>query len=294
MITKQLNFYSNTYRLSGNLYLPDNIKNGDKLPCLVACSGYMGLNVIYPALFARGMTLKGYAVFGFDYRGFLDNEGSAGVCKLEEQVEDIRNAVAFCTTLSEVKKDSIGVIAWAMAAGLAAKAASYRNGIISAVAGLNGFYCGERWMRQVFSYTDFIKMKTEITDERIRMAKEGTRKYSNPFHFYPLDSDTDYVVKANLYTVNGYGQEISLELGESLMDFDAEETAWKINVPFFVGHGKYNLLHPINESEEFFKALNCPKTFYYIEGKHNDFMFDGHPVFNQLLDELDKFFRFLF
>ena len=112
MITKQMTFYSNTYRLAASLYLPDDYKEGNKLPCLVACSGYMGLNVIYPALFARGMTPKGYAVFGFDYRGFLDNEGPAGVCKLEEQVEDIRNAVAFCTTLPEVKADSILLYAY--------------------------------------------------------------------------------------------------------------------------------------------------------------------------------------
>lgn len=293
MITKQMTFYSNTYRLAASLYLPDDYKEGNKLPCLVACSGYMGLNVIYPALFARGMTPKGYAVFGFDYRGFLDNEGPAGVCKLEEQVEDIRNAVAFCTTLPEVKADSIGVIGWAMAAGLAAKAAAYDERI-KAVAGLNGFYCGERWMSKVFSYADFMKMKAEIASERVRMAKEGVRKYANPFHFYPLDPETDGVVQANLYTVDGYGQEISLEVGESIIDFDAEETAWKIDVPFFVAHGKYNLLHPVSESEDFFSTLNCEKKFYLIEGKHNDFMFDNHPVFTELLNEMDKFFRFLF
>ena len=90
MITKEMCFYSNGYRLSAALYLPDHYEEGQKLPCIIPNSGYMGLNAIYPSLYARALTARGYAAFGFDYRGFLDDEGPAGVCKLEEQVEDIK------------------------------------------------------------------------------------------------------------------------------------------------------------------------------------------------------------
>ena len=92
MITKEMYFYSNGYKLKAALYLPDGCEEGEKLPCIIPNSGYMGLNEIYPALYARALTAMGCAAFGFDYRGFLDNGGPAGVCKLEEQVEDIRNA----------------------------------------------------------------------------------------------------------------------------------------------------------------------------------------------------------
>lgn len=290
MVTKDFEFYSNCYRLAAKLYLPDDYKEGDKLPCVIPNSGYMGLNEIYPALFARQLTKRGYACFGFDYRGFLDNEGPAGVCKLDEQVEDIRNAVTFAGTLAEVDADRIGLLGWGMAAGLVAKATEQDNRV-KAVAGLNGFYCGKRWLGQVFAYKDVVAMKKEIEEEKIRLVKEGTRKFSNPFHFYPLDPDTEGVVKDNLYTVPGYGQEISLELGQSLMEWDAEKNIADIKVPFFVGHGKYNLLHPITESELFFEKLEGEKTFYAIEGKHNDFMFDGHEVLEALSDRLAEFFK---
>lgn len=133
-------------------------------------------------------------------------------------------------------------------------------------------------------------MKKEIEEEKIRLVKEGTRKFSGPFHFYPLDPDTEDVVNDNLYTVPGYGQEISLELGQSLMEFDAEKNIEDIKVPVFVGHGKYNLLHPITEAEYFYEKVKARKIFYAIEGKHNDFMFDGNEVLEALADRLAEFF----
>ena len=161
---------------------------------------------------------------------------------------------------------------------------------VKAMAGLNGFYCGARWLEQVFAYKDFAAMKKEIEEEKIRLVKEGTRKFSGPFHFYPLDPDTEDVVNDNLYTVPGYGQEISLELGQSLMEFDAEKNIEDIKVPVFVGHGKYNLLHPITEAEYFYEKVKARKIFYAIEGKHNDFMFDGNEVLEALADRLAEFF----
>lgn len=289
MITKPLHFYSNGYRLSAALYLPDDYQSGSQLPCIIPNSGYMGLNAIYPSLFARALTKKGYACFGFDYRGFLENEGPAGVCKLDEQVEDIRNAVIFSGALPEVDAERIGVIGWGMAAGLIAKAAQ-QDVRIQAAAGLNGFYCGARWLHQVFSHVDFVKMCREIEEEKLRFVTEGTRKFNNPFYFYPLDPETSQVVTDNLYTVKDYGQEISLEIGQSLMEFDAEKNIADIEIPFFVGHGVDNLLHPITESELFFAKLAGEKQFYAIKGKHNDFMFDDHPVFCELINELDQFF----
>ena len=136
MITRKMEFYSNCYRLAAALYLPDDYEEGQKLPCIIPNSGYMGLNEIYPALFARALTKRGFACFGFDYRGFLDNGGPAGVCKLDEQVEDIRNAVTFAGTLAEVDTDRIGLLGWGMAAGLVARAAEL-DCRVKAVAGLN-------------------------------------------------------------------------------------------------------------------------------------------------------------
>ena len=218
-----------------------------------------------------------------------DSEGPAGVCKLEEQVEDIKNAITFVKTLGVIDEDRIGLLGWGMAAGLIAKVTA-EDKRVKAMAGLNGFYNGERWLRSVYSYTDFISIRNEIEEEKVRFVKEGTRKFDNPFHFYPLDPSTDDVVKDNLYPVKDYGQDISLEIGQSILEYNAEKYVNDIQVPVFIGHGKDNLLHPIDESKLFFEKITSKKEFYTIDGKHNDFMFDDHPVLAGLVTKLDNFF----
>ena len=124
------------------------------------------------------------------------------MCKLDEQVEDIRNAITYVGTLPEVDADKIGLIGWGMAAGLVAKVVE-QDKRVKAAAGLNGFYCGSRWLSRVCTYADFVSICKEVEEEKLRFVKEGTRKFSNPFHFYPLDPATNTVVQDNLYTVEG-------------------------------------------------------------------------------------------
>ena len=289
MITQEHRFFSSGCKLEAILYLPDSYREGEKRPCIIPNSGYMGLNEIYPALFARAMTARGYAAFGFNYRGFLNNDGIPGVCKLEEQVEDIRNASIYARTLPEVDAERVGLIGWGIAAALVMAVVAKEPNLKAAV-GINGFYNGERWLKAVYSYAEFQKIRREIREERVRFIREGVRHFEHPFYFYPLDPDTSDIVKNNLYSVKGYGQEISLELGQSLLEFDAEKYAGAIHVPVMVCHGKENLLHPLEESLSFYERLSDTKEFLLLNGKHNDFMFDEHPVFKTLCDALEVFF----
>lgn len=148
--------------------------------------------------------------------------------------------------------------------------------------------------KSVYAYADYVALDDAIAQERTRIVTEGTRRFDQPFVYYPLDPSTDTVVRDHLYKVDGYGQEISLEFGQSLLDFNAEGFCAKLTAPVFIGHGIYNLLHPISGAEDFYSRLTTPKEFYRIEGKHNDFMFDAHPVFCELIRYLDQFFQSTF
>ena len=74
MKTREVVFYSEGDKMAGTVYLPDDYKDGEKRPCIIANSGWTGLNMVYPALFSRAMTAKGYVCMGFDYRGFKPSE----------------------------------------------------------------------------------------------------------------------------------------------------------------------------------------------------------------------------
>lgn len=291
MQMKNISFYSEGCKLNGTLYLPDDYRVGERRPAIIPNSGYQGLDEIYPRLFAQALTKVGYVCLGFDYRGFGKSEGEYGRVLIDEQVQDIRNAISFLELQDEVDPDRIGLIGWGMA-GANAILAAEQDQRVKAVAGLNGFYNGERWLRSIYSYVDWINILAVVKEDRARRVTTGKSKMEETFTYYPLDPATNDYVKKNLVDgVDGYGTEVQLQFTESVIELDSDKVIANIAPrPVFIGHGKDNLLHPIDESKEVFAAASEPKTFYEIDGKHNDFMFQDHPIFDDMVDQLEAFF----
>src|SRR5699024_4166107 len=94
VIEKKISFYSEGYLLQGTLYLPDDLKEGEKRPAIIPNSGYNGFNQFYPRMFAKKLTQSGYICLGFDYRGFADSEGERGRAILSEHGQCMNNARA--------------------------------------------------------------------------------------------------------------------------------------------------------------------------------------------------------
>jgi dienelactone hydrolase len=123
MEEKEVWLYSDGIKLNGKFYYPDEgISVGDR-PLIMSCSGFLGLNVIHPARFARALTQKGHICFGFDYRGFAKSGGEPGHVLLQEQIRDIENAAIFTSLQEETATRSIVLIGWGMGAGLVLQAA---------------------------------------------------------------------------------------------------------------------------------------------------------------------------
>ncbi|KQL33572.1 hypothetical protein AN960_21110 [Bacillus sp. FJAT-25509] len=81
-----------------------------------------------------------------------------------------------------------------------------------------------------------------------------------------------------------------LQFTDSIINMNADKIAQDIECPLFVAHGKDNLLHPVDESVQFFEVAAEPKELYIIDGKHNDFIYNEQPVFKELVGELKGFF----
>ena len=59
----------------------------------------------------------------------------------------------------------------------------------------------------------------------------------------------------------------------------------------FVGHGKHNELHDPEEAVDAYQRANEPKALYWVDGKHNEWMFDGDPKLEGLCSAMNDFFR---
>lgn len=287
----KINFYSEEHKLDGTVYLPDDYKKGEKRPAVIANSGYQGVNEYYPKLFSRYLTASGYVCLGFDYRGFAESEGRHGRVILDEQIQDIKNSVTFMQTRDEVDSESIGLLGWGMGAFNVVQAAS-ADKRVKAVAALNGFYNGERWLKSIHSYVEWHEMLQALEEDRVRRVTTGKSKPVDPFMHYPLDPSTQSFVQKELAPLTPLSKQIDLQFTDSIIGMNAEQTAAAISPrPLFIGHGTGNLLHPREEAEALYKAAEEPKELYWIDGKHNDFMHYDDVAMNGLMARVSEFFQ---
>ncbi|WP_017549831.1 alpha/beta hydrolase [Salinicoccus carnicancri] len=291
MIEKNIHFYSEGLKLRGTLYYPENIDEKGTSPAIIANSGYQGFNEFYPRMFAKKMTEAGYICLGFDYRGFADSEGEKGTVLIEQQVEDINNAVTFLQFQEEVDHNRIGLIGWGMGAANVILVTE-NNENVAAVASLNGFYNGERWLKSIHSYKEWIQILETVKADRIQRVVEGESQLVDPFIHYPLDPATKDYVEKELSSVYGFGYKTRLQFTESIINLNAERSVQEIeSTPLFIGHGEENILHPYEEALALYDSACSPKTLFTIKGKHNDFMYSDHPEFNLLCKHLVTFFE---
>lgn len=290
MITKDTTFFSEGSRLEASVYYPDDLPAEGPHPVLIINSGYQGFNEFYPKMFAGQLTKRGFICFGFDYRGMADSEGEKGTVLIEQQVEDIRNAVTFLQTQEEVDDRRIGLVGWGMGAANVVLAAEKEHNV-AGVAALNGFYDGERWLKSIHTYDEWTRILDELQEDRVRRVLEGESKLADTFAHYPLDPATKDYVGKELEQVYGFGHPTRLQFTESIIELKVERAVQHFaSTPLFIGHGSRNTLHPFAEAEALYAAASSPKALYTIDGRHNDFMYGEHPEFIVLCERLQEFF----
>ncbi|MED1469240.1 alpha/beta hydrolase [Bacillus salipaludis] len=290
MIERKIHFYSEGYKLDGTVYLPDDYQPGEKLPAIIPNSGYNGFNEFYPKLFAKNLTEAGYVCLGFDYRSFAKSEGEEGRVILDEQVEDIQNAITFLSLQEDVDPDRIGILGWGMGASNVVRVAA-KDKRVKAVAALNGFYNGERWLRSIHPYIEWNEILKVVEEDRKQRVLTGKSRLADPFIHYTLDPSTANCVNKELAILSPFGQQTVLQFTDSIIGMDAESAAKDVVVPLFIAHGIDNLLHPVDEALGLFEAANEPKHLFIMNRKHNDFMYHEDDVFQYLIAKVKNFFN---
>jgi len=180
MKSRPVEFYAKGEKIVGKLYLPDDYQEGTKLPCVIPCSGFTGVEAAYPALFSRLLTKYGYACLSFDYRGWAPSEGLVGWTTQEDWYFDIYAGYVFASQQPEVDAENIGLFGWGFSAPIVLKlAADYSE--IKAVGCGNGVYNGDRRLRTLLTQDDYKAMKQIALEDRIKRTLYGKGTMVNAY-----------------------------------------------------------------------------------------------------------------
>lgn len=290
MRRQPIRFFSDRYLIDGDLWLPDDYRDGQRLPAVISCSGYQGLKTIHPERFARTLVPQGYAALSFDYRGFGASEGERGRLVPQDWVEDVRAAVSYMTSRAEVDADRIALLGWALGGGVAiAEAADDPR--VRAVATCNAIGDGERSTRFMHDEQKWKELVAKVDEDRRRKAVTGRSEIVHPFDIVRLDAVTDVYVQDELTKAAGFGSGVTLESADYLFRFRPADVVHRIAPrPLFLAHGEHNELHSPDESRELHRLAGDNAELLLLEGTgHTEWMFDEHPTYQLLLQRWAAF-----
>jgi pimeloyl-ACP methyl ester carboxylesterase len=293
MISRPFAFFSSGLRLDADLHLPDDHGAGAPYPVVIPSSGYQGLKVIHPERFARALTALGFAVVAFDFRGFGLSEGERGRLVPQEWAEDLRAAVDRAAAADDLDAERIGLVGWGMGGGVVVSEAA-EDPRVRAVASVNCVSDGARSTRNMHDDASWQSLLERVVADRGHRSEHGRSEIASPWDIVRLDLDgrTDGYVGEELYKAPGFGSGVTLESADALLRFSPQAVAHRISPrPLLVVHGAENELHRPEEAQALYDSAREPKRMRLIEGAgHTEWMFDDHPTFKSLVEELADFF----
>ena len=136
MVVEHVKFRSGDVRCAADLYLPDTAADDAPVPGVVmGHSVHMVKEALAPS--AEYLVRAGFAVLAVDYRTIGSSEGEPrGQVFPERYVEDVRNAISYLASRSEVDADRIGLWGHSLGATVAIQAAALDRRV-KAVVGQN-------------------------------------------------------------------------------------------------------------------------------------------------------------
>ncbi|MET8873188.1 alpha/beta fold hydrolase [Nocardia sp. NPDC004604] len=171
MSTVPAEFYSGGHRLSAVIYTPSDAIDHHG-PGVVLCNGMRGVKEWIVPPFAELFAAAGYTALVFDHRGLGASEGVPGQVIPAEQVEDVRDAITFLSTLPTV--DPGRVVLWGTSFGGAnAISAAAVDERVQAVVTQVPFGDWGRVMRETLPASSYGELVAEFAADRVERVKTG-------------------------------------------------------------------------------------------------------------------------
>jgi uncharacterized protein len=226
MDKRTVNFFSEGTRMEGDLFLPADLKSGERRPGIVLCHGFTGIRSLILGDYAKVFAEAGFVALTFDYRGYGGSEGTKWRLIPLEQIDDIRNAISFFETLSEIDPERIGLWGTSYGGANAPYAAAVDTRIKAAV-GQVGFGDGERFLLDTRIFGERSELMRKVADDRRRRAVEGTGDRLDPIDALNSNQTRNFLTPA-LRQAPAMKSDISWETIEKTLEYKPIEIVDRI------------------------------------------------------------------
>ncbi|HXT80954.1 MAG TPA: alpha/beta fold hydrolase [Acetobacteraceae bacterium] len=290
MPSKTVSFYSEGTRLSGDLFLPDDLAPGEKRAGVVLCHGYTGVRNLYLPDNARLLNQAGYVVLTFDYKGWGDSDGPRSRLSPYGRVIDAQAAITFLGAQPSVDESRIGLYGTSYGGATVVWTAAI-DPRVQCVVSVVGIGNGRRWMRSVRRPDEFTDLLRRSAADRMRRTLTGQSQFVDRNDVLLPDRQSAELAAAARKGNPGAVGEIPLEYVDDTLGFHPEWVVDKIapRPVLFITCDDDRLVPP-EESEELFRRAGEPKKLVVLKGWGHYEVYAGE-AFQQVMDATLAWYR---
>ena len=283
-MSKPATFYSEGIKLAGDLFLPADLKPGERRAGIVLCHGYTGVRSIYLPDNARVLAEAGYVVLTFDYKGWGDSEGPKTRLAPYSRVADVQAALTFLSAQPEIDPARLGIYGTSYGGATVVWVAAIdpRVKCVVAVVGIGN---GARWMRSVRRPDEYHDLLARAAEDRIKRALTGVSALADRNEVLLPDRQSAELGAAARRNNPGAVTEVPLEFIDDTHGFNPEWVVDRIapRPVLFITTDDDRLVPP-EESEALYARAGEPKKLVVLKGFGHYEVYGGE-AFRQVMAE---------
>ena len=286
---KPIVFYSEGVRLAGDIYLPDDVRSGERRAGIVLCHGYTGVKDLYLPDNARVLNQAGYVVMTFDYKGWGDSDGPRSRLAPYSRVADVQAALTALGAFPEVDQERLGIYGTSYGGATVVWTAAIDPRVKSVVS-VVGIGNGERWMRSVRRPDEWHDLLERAEKDRVRRALDGKSEFVKREEILLPDRQSAELAAAARRNVRGAVSEVPLEYVDDTIQFNPEWVVDRIapRPVLFITTDNDRLVPP-EESRALYARAGQPKKLVVLKG-YGHYEVYAEPAFSEVMAATTSWF----
>ena len=281
---RAVEFYSEGFKLYGDVYTPEGLTLGEKRAAVLLCHGYTGVKDLYLPDNAKFLNQAGYVAMTFDYKGWGDSEGTRNRLAPYSRIMDVQAAMTILGMQPEVDSEAIGLygtsyggatVTWVGAVDQRAKC------IVSVV----GIGHGARWMSRVRRVDEWFDLLERSAEDRVKRATTGKLEYVDRSEILLPDRQSAELAAAARRNNPAAVSTIPMEYVDDTLGFNPEWIVDKISPRpiLFITSDNDRLVLP-EESEQLYAHAKEPKKLVTLKG-YGHYEVYRDPAFSEVMAE---------
>lgn len=268
-------FISHGLNCAGWLYVPADLRSGERRPAIVMAHGFSAVKEMYLDAFAERFAAAGFVTMVFDYRYQGASEGEPrGQIIPAEQHEDYRNAITWVSLRPEVDASRIGVWGSSYSGAHVLHLAAFDKRIKAAVAQVplvNGRQNAQRLLRPDV----FAQFVETLAQDRVQRYTQGAVNYipvvapeGEPCAL-PTPDSYEWFTKTAEARAPNWRNQVSLESMEKFLEYNPAANIHLIApTPLLIVAADHDTLTPTDLALEAYQRALEPKALALVKGPH--------------------------